>query len=117
MKILQRAMVVLFILLGVVFPPVALSADPPLLKVAVYADGRVSADGRPVTLEELQRSLADLKKAHGAVWYYRENAMSEPNANAMRVVKAIIAAQLPVSMSTKPDFSDVVGPDGKSRPR
>ena len=41
----------------------------------------------------------------------------EPPAQAMQVIKLIAGHRLPISMSTKPDFSDVLLPDGSTRPR
>jgi hypothetical protein len=35
----------------------------------------------------------------------------------MEVMHAIVEAQLPVKLSTKPDFSDAVGADGVPRSR
>jgi hypothetical protein len=86
-------------------------------KVAVSADGRVELDGSVASLEELRAAFAELSRADGVVWYYREAADAEPHPLAMEVVQAIIDARLPVSMSTKPDFSDVVLPDGSRRAR
>jgi hypothetical protein len=89
----------------------------PILKVIVYKDGRITADGRATTFENLKSMLAALRDRHGAVWYYREASGGEPHPNAMRVINEVIALSLPISLSTKPDFSDAVGPDGIPRPR
>lgn len=42
---------------------------------------------------------------------------SEPPPPGTAVIQLIIKHQLPVSMSTKPDFSDYVDDKGVSRPR
>lgn len=97
--------------------PMASAGNTPVMKIAVFADGRLTADGRQVTIEELSRDLAQLRKEHGSVLYYREDASSEPPPIATQVIKAIIDAHLPVSLSTKPDFSNVVLPNGSTRPR
>jgi major membrane immunogen (membrane-anchored lipoprotein) len=86
-------------------------------KVAVYQDGRIALDGSDATLEDLRTAFAQLSERKGVVWYYREAANTEPHPNAMLVVQAIVEARLPVSMSTKPDFSDVVLPDGSTKAR
>lgn len=59
------------------------------------------------------------KRAVGkdAVWYYREAGDAGPHVNAMVVMRAIVDTGLPISMSTKDDFSDVVLPDGTTKPR
>jgi hypothetical protein len=90
----------------------------PIGKIAVTESGSVSYNGTPVTLGGLKIMLKDLKRANGVVWYYRESAAQEPPPVASEVVKLIIIdQQLPVTMSTKPDYSDVVMPDGTTRPR
>ena len=89
----------------------------PIAKVAVFADGRIALGGRTVSLAQLHVALADLGKNHGVVWYYREDAGGEPHPNAMAVIKEIIDARLPVSLSTKPDYSTVVGSDGAAHPQ
>lgn len=40
-----------------------------------------------------------------------------PPPQATQVMKLVIDARLPISMSTKPDYSDVLLPDGSTRPR
>jgi len=86
-------------------------------KIAVTAKGDVTFDGKPVTIDVLKERLADLKKRSGEVWYYREAGRREPPAQAMQVIKLVADNRLPVSVSTKPDFSDVLLPDGSTRPR
>jgi hypothetical protein len=89
----------------------------PVGKIAVTAKGAISFDGKPITLDMLKQRLIDLKKRNGVVWYYRESPASEPPAQAMQVIKLIAEIGLPISMSTRPDFSDVLLPDGSTRPR
>ena len=36
---------------------------------------------------------------------------------AAQVIKLVIDNRLPIAMSSKPDFSDVLLPDGSTRPR
>jgi biopolymer transport protein ExbD len=95
----------------------AANGGAPVMKVAVYADGRILADGHEVSLQQLREAFAQLSKAHGTVLYYREAPQSEPHPNAMAVVQAVVEARLPISLSSKPDFSNVVLPDGTTKPR
>ena len=88
-----------------------------IAKVRVYQDGRITLDGAPLSLDDLQAALARLKDRGGVVWYYRESGESEPHANASAVIQAIVAAQLPISLSSEEDFSNVVLPNGTTRPR
>ena len=88
------------------------------LKVAVMRDGRIAADGSTVTLENLAAKLKDLSAKKGTVYYYREAGQEEePHPNATKVIAAIIDNNLPVSLSSKPDFSDYVDMDGHSHKR
>jgi hypothetical protein len=86
-------------------------------RVAVTAKGAVTFDGVVVTVDVLKQKLADLKKRNGVVWYYREAGKGEPPAQAMEAMKLVVDNRLPISMSTKPDYSDVLLPDGTTRPR
>ena len=85
--------------------------------MAVTAHGRVTADGRAVSIEALTPILRDLANSKGTVWYYRETAGAEPHPNALKVLSAIVDHNLPVSLSTKPDYSDAVDDKGRSLPR
>ena len=87
------------------------------VKVRVYGDGRITLDDSTVSLDGLSAAFADLKQQSGRVWYYREGGESEPHPNAMAVFQAIVDVQLPISMSSEEDFSNVVLPDGTTRPR
>jgi hypothetical protein len=91
--------------------------EGPIGKIAVTASGVVSFDGAAVTLDGLKSRLADLKKRNGEIWYYREAAGSTPSAQATEVLKLIAESRLPISLSTKPDYSNVILPDGTTRPR
>ena len=93
------------------------AAEAVVGKVAVSAKGAVSFDGKVTTADALRERLAELKKRNGVVWYYRESAGAEPPPQAMQIMKLIADARLPISMSTKPDYSDVLLPDGSTRPR
>ena len=74
-------------------------------------------DDKTVSLEDLKVALSKLKQSPGSsVWYYRENPAGEPHPNAKEVLKLIIDARLPIRLSTKPDFSDFVGLDGRPHP-
>jgi len=91
--------------------PVA--ADAPIIKVAVFADGHITADGSPATVESLRESFKKLAEQKGIVYYYREAGQSEPPRQGMEVIKAVIAARLPIRLSSSPDYSNAIGLDGK----
>ena len=81
----------------------------PILKVAVFADGRFTVDGVLSSISSLRESLVQLSTQRGAVWYYRESGQQEPPPAATEVLAELMAAQLPIRLSSKPDYSDSVG--------
>jgi hypothetical protein len=83
----------------------------------VLANGTVLVDGKAATLEELDSALASTKQASGQVWYYREAARGELPPVAKEVIDRLVALKLPISLSSKPDFSDWVDAKGVSHPR
>lgn len=87
-----------------------------VIKVKVTTGGDITADGQPVTLEQLARKFADLKKADGEVWYHRDNPTGEPHPNAMKVIELVAENSLPVKLSSRPDFTDAVDDSGVSHP-
>jgi hypothetical protein len=111
------AVLVVSILLGYGPPAQAQSDDHPIGRIAVTTKGVVSLDGATITLDALKTRLADLKKRNGEVWYYREAGRRDPPAQAMEVIKLVMDHNLPISLSTKPDYSDEVLPDGTVRAR
>jgi hypothetical protein len=88
-----------------------------VLKIAITASGQISADRHPITLEGLIPILRELAKDKGEVWYYREAPQDDPHPNAMKVLKLIVDQNLPIRLSTKPDYSDSVDDKGRSVPR
>jgi hypothetical protein len=88
-----------------------------IARVSALADGQLLLNGQPTTLSSLSAAFKRLKEANGVVWYYRESGRGEPTPEAMSAVKLIVEHSLPVSMSSKPDFSDHIDATGKSMPR
>lgn len=88
-----------------------------VLKVSAFKSGETEANGKVVSLQELDRLLEANAKKNGVVWYYREAGMEEPPQQAMEAMALIIKHQRPVSMSSKPDFSDTIDTNGNSVPR
>ncbi len=93
-------------------------AAEPVAKVSVLSSGKVLLDGKPTTMAALDAALGSLAASKGVVWYYREDAeAAEPPAASIEVIELVIKHRLPISMSTRPDFSDAVGADGQPHPR
>ena len=87
------------------------------LKISVLASGEVLLDGKPVGMEALDIELQTAKGQNGAVWYHRESSGKEAPPQAKAVIDLVIKHRLPISLSSKPDFSDYVDAKGVSHPR
>ena len=86
--------------------------DMPVVRVRVSQAGQIEMNGVKLTREELRNALTKLKADGGGVMYYRERWNEPPSAEAAKAFEVITEAGLPIRMSSKPDFSDYIGPDG-----
>ena len=89
----------------------------PTLKISVLASDEILLNGEPSDLERLDPALAEAKSSNGLVYYYREMPPADPSPKAMEVLSLVVKHQLPVTLSTKPDFSDYVDAKGAPHPR
>jgi hypothetical protein len=90
---------------------VAPAITGPQVRVSVFANGKILVDGNPASLEAVDTRFAEIAKANGSVRYYREDINSAaPPASAMDVTKLVIKHRLPISFSSRPDFSDTIRP-------
>jgi hypothetical protein len=96
---------------------VLLVTVPPVLKISILSADALLLNGEPTDLDRLDHALAEAKAAGGLVYYYRENPPADPSAGAMEVLKLVVKHQLPVTLSTQPDFSDYVDANGVPHPR
>ncbi len=91
----------------------AVSPNATILKIAVMADGRITMDGSPTTINSLRVSLKRLADQKGAVWYYREAGQGAAPPESAEIMKQVIENHLPIKLSSRPDYSDAIGPDGR----
>ena len=91
----------------------SLGPDSPILKIAVKVDGVVTVNGSPTTIDSLRASLTQLAEQNGVVWYYREAGQSEAPPESDEIIKAVIENRLPIKLSSRPDYSDAIGTDGR----
>jgi len=110
---LRAAFAVILLLAPIAVSLAQQKPTQPILKVAVMANGRITVNGAPATIESLRESLKKLSQQKGVVWYYREAAKSEPPPEAKQVIQAVIDERLPIRLSSRPDYSDAIGMDGK----
>jgi hypothetical protein len=94
-------------------PKARFSPDASVLKIALMADGAIVVDGVLSNLDSLRDSIRSIAQRKGMVWYYREAAHTEAPPQSAEIVKLIIKNRVPVRLSTRPDYSDSVGLDGK----
>ena len=87
------------------------------IKISVLASGKILLNGEPASLSTIQDLLRKADPKADVVLYYRENAQGKPAPESLELMKLIVSQKLPVSLSSKPDFSDYVDQFGKSYPR
>jgi 4-amino-4-deoxy-L-arabinose transferase-like glycosyltransferase len=92
---------------------VAVSPNATILKIAVMADGRITMDGSPTTINSLRMSLKRLADQKGAVWYYREAGQGAAPPESVEIMEAVVENHLPIRLSSRPDYSDAIGSDGR----
>ncbi len=88
-----------------------------IIRISALASGQILLNGAPADLDRLDAALLAAKDQNAIVWYYREAAAAEPPPQAMAVMQLIVKHKLPVSLSSKPDYSDYVDAKGASHPR
>jgi biopolymer transport protein ExbD len=108
--------------IGAVLLPFSKSADKrspktSVLQISVLSSGRVLLDGKKATVAKVRKALAKASSEKGTVWYYRESGEGEPPSQAVEIVKLVVENRLPISLSSRPDFSDYIDDEGQSRPR
>jgi hypothetical protein len=91
----------------------SVSRDVPTPKIAVKADGSITVDGSPTTIDSLRVPLKRLAEQKGVVWYYREAGHAEASPESAEVIQSVIENRLPIRLSSRPDFSDAIGADGR----
>jgi hypothetical protein len=85
-------------------------AGPNVLKLSVHANGDLLLNGETATMVEIQPAIENLAKEGGIVWYYRESAAGSPPAATKEILDLVVKYRLPIRLSSKPDFSDSIGP-------
>lgn len=93
------------------------SKNASILKVGVMKNGDILINGNKSNLKQLKEEFIKLQEKKGEVWYYREAGEGEPPAIIYKVMDILAECKLPITFSSKPDYSDYVGEDGISHPR
>jgi hypothetical protein len=87
------------------------------LRISVLSSGRILLEGKKATLAKVKKALAKAQSARSLVWYYRESGKGRPPIEAIEIVKLVVEHNLPISLSSKSDFSDYIDDEGHSHPR
>lgn len=104
--------------LAVVLAPAALQAQRrPVMRVSVLQEGVLLVDDSLVTPPMFEQKLQALKQGQGIVWLYRENPRAEPTPAVREALQRLLDSGLPISLSSRPDFSDYLDAEGRSQPR
>ena len=85
--------------------------DAPKVTIWVSRVGVIELNGKQANLAAVKAVLADLGNRKGAVVYGQDQP--EPHPIGGRVVELARQNGVLLRMSTRRDFSDVIGPDGK----
>lgn len=88
-----------------------------VIKVSVLSNNEVLVNGKPVSPSEFIEALSIAQDKQGGIWYFRQNPHKEPPPVAAKVFSLIRQTGLPVSMSTRSDFSDYIDRQGNIKLR
>ena len=88
-----------------------------MARISALSSGAILLNGHLTSLVDIDEELERVKEHNGIVWYYRENPEQKPPRQAVEVIQLVIKHELPISFSTRSDFSDYVDENGYSKPR
>jgi hypothetical protein len=94
-----------------------MKTSEPIARISVLSSGKVLLNGVETDLTNLNSELKSVKSKNGIVWYYRENAAGDPPPVFKDVLDIIADNNLPISLSTKADFSNYVDENGQIKQR
>lgn len=69
-----------------------------ITRIKVASDGTIYMNGAPASLEELNKNFEQLKANNGSVRYYRESPEGDPPEQAMKVIQAVVDANLRIRL-------------------
>jgi biopolymer transport protein ExbD len=84
------------------------NVDSNIIKVFVEQDGKITADGVNVTINNLDSSFRKLKERNGIVYYSRSNRQGDPPQESMNVMVLIVKYSVPVKLFTDKTFTTVI---------
>ena len=81
------------------------TVDSNVIKVYVEQDGKITADGNEISLNDLDSSFSKLQASNGTVYYSRANAKEDPPQESMKVMELIVKYSLSVKLFTDKTFT------------
>jgi len=85
---------------------VAMLKEKGVLKVVVFADGRLAVNGKVSWIGGLLKSAYTLRRSTGTIWYYREPTReAKPIASDVLLILSLFGP--PIQVASKPDYSDL----------
>ena len=89
--------------------------------VAITERLEVQIDGKNVPADDINSEMTRLSRSGHFIMYYRPNGSidlsSEQQSKFKKVLDSAKRLKLPITMSSKPDFSDYIDDNGDSHPR
>ncbi len=92
--------------------PTSRTRDPSMKPMSQGARFSLTGQSCSKTNRSPNTTFAEINEKNGAGWYYRDNGAVVPPPQVMSVMNAVVDAQLPIKLSTKPEFLDSFGPSG-----
>jgi hypothetical protein len=91
------------------------AAPPPdVLKVRVDLDGKVSIGGEPLNPEQAMMLIVSRQSDRLLIWFQREESRDgRPSPAAKLLLARIHSLGVPISLSSEPDFGDIIERDGR----
>jgi hypothetical protein len=87
------------------------------IKIGSLASGEILLDGERVDLEQLDARLSQANSSQDQLLYYKQDQGPVESPHSMEIMKLVVKHKLPISFSTKADFSDYVDRFGQAHPR
>jgi hypothetical protein len=104
----RRGLSILLLLIFLASISQTFAGSPRILRIAVPREGELTLDGVPTSFDALGPALREMAKSNGEVWYYDEGGKDEPQSNSLKVLSALSKYHVPLRVSTKSDFSDLI---------
>jgi hypothetical protein len=87
------------------------------IRIGVLSSGGLLLNGELAGFSAIEAALQGANSQTDRVLYYRESVQGAPPPKVKDILDLVIARKLPISLSSKPDYSDYMDQFGQSHPR